>query len=157
MATNSAPERNHENEIWNPWAALWLSIIFTPVFGTMLQGTDLRHIGDEEGADAAFLWERSSMILLAIAAIIQPIAAIRPGWGLTLFIVDVVLLVGWAATCGVRHAIRIREAQRLSKHLVSVPTSKAITFGVLGLAAWTALFCIAKMFWQLIGVIPYTD
>ena len=57
MATNSAPERNHENEIWNPWAALWLSIIFTPVFGTMLQGTDLRHIGDEEGADAAFLWE----------------------------------------------------------------------------------------------------
>lgn len=111
MATNSAPERNHENEIWNPWAALWLSIIFTPVFGTMLQGTDLRHIGDKEGADAAFLWERFSMILLAIAAIIQPIAAIRPGWGLTLFIVDIVLLVGWAATCGFRHAIRIREAQ----------------------------------------------
>ena len=78
MATNSAPERNHENEIWNPWAALWLSIIFTPVFGTMLQGTDLRHIGDEEGADAAFLWERSSMILLAIAAIIQPIASCDP-------------------------------------------------------------------------------
>ena len=157
MATNSAPERNHENEIWNPWAALWLSIIFTPVFGTMLQGTDLRHIGDKEGADAAFLWERFSMILLAIAAIIQPIAAIRPGWGLTLFIVDIVLLVGWAATCGFRHAIRIREAQKLSKRLVSVPTSKAITFGVLGLAAWTALFYIAKMFWQLIGVIPYTD
>ena len=144
----------HDNEIWNPWAALVLSVIFTPVFGAMLHGTDLRHIGDREGADAAWCWERGSMWLLALAAVIQPIAAHKAGWSLLLFVTDMALLVGWAATCGVRHAMRIAEAERLSSHLVRVPFSRAISLGLLGVLAWFALFYTAKYIWMFAGVIP---
>ena len=144
----------HDNEIWNPWAALALSLIFTPVFGAMLHGTDLRHIGDRDAAATAWCWERGSMWLLAIAAVLQPIAAHRAGWGLLLFVTDMVLLVAWAACCGVRHAMRISEAEKLSKRLVRVPFSRAISLGLLGVLAWFALFYTAKYIWMFSGIIP---
>ncbi|MCI5851157.1 MAG: hypothetical protein MR009_06340 [Sutterellaceae bacterium] len=154
MAKGTVSSTDHQNEIWNPWAALFLSAIFTPVFGAMLHGADLRHIGDEEGAAAAWFWERGSMIVLGAAALLQPIAATREGWGLLLAAVDLFLLVLWAAFCGVPHARRISEAERLSKRLVRVSTSRAITVGLLGILAWYALYYIGKCAWELAGVIP---
>jgi len=154
MSSSTALPDRHADEIWNPWAALVLSLVFTPAFGTMLHETDLRHIGDDNAAASAYYWSRGSMILLAVAAVLQPIAAQRSGWEFLLFTVDAALFFAWAAACGVRHAIEISAFARESKKFRKVPMSKAITLGLLGLLAWAVLFHIAKTVWELAGVIP---
>ena len=154
MAKQPARMDPHANDIWNPWAALALSIIFTPAFGAILHETDLRHIGDEEGAASAYMWSRGAMALLAVAAIIQPVAAVRPGWELTLLAVDMGLLAAWALSCGFRHARLIAEVQRESRKFIAVPFGRAITLGLLGLMAWAVLFHIAKSLWTLSGFLP---
>ncbi len=154
MSSRTARDTSHDNEIWNPWAALALSVIFTPVFGALLHGTDLRHIGDKEGAVTAFVWERISMVLLAAAAVIQPLAAVRPGWQYFLLVIHFSLFILWAVFCGFRQARFISEAQRLSSRLTPVPVSRAVTLGCLGMLAWAALFQIAKSLWTLMNFIP---
>lgn len=154
MSSKTARPDPHANEIWNPWAAIFLSVIFTPAFGAMLHETDLRHIGDEESSAVAYLWARGSMTLLGIAAVIQPLAAARPGWELTLFAVDMALLAGWVLFCGVRHARFISEVLSVSNKFERVPFGRAITLGLLGLMAWAVLFHIARIGWQFAGLIP---
>lgn len=154
MAKTPARLDPHANEIWNPWAALALSLIFTPAFGTMLHETDLRHIGDDESAATAYMWSRGSMALLGVAAIVQPLAAVRPGWEMLLLCVDLGLLIAWVACCGFRHARLISEVQHESRKFTSVPFARAITLGLLGLMSWAVLFHIARFIWTYAGLIP---
>ncbi|MCG5031465.1 hypothetical protein MAF45_08430 [Mesosutterella sp. OilRF-GAM-744-9] len=154
MSRASPSPEFHENDIWNPWAALLLSVIFTPVFGTLLHETDLRHIGDRDGALTAHLWSRGSLALLTFAAVVQPLAAVRPGWELLLLAVDLGLLACWTACCGLRHALEISRTIRDVPKFRRMPMSRAITLGLLWLGAWTALFYIAKTFWEIAGLLP---
>jgi hypothetical protein len=80
MNPESAPgaQSNHETEgttsdtapaLWNPNAAASWSLIFTPIFGSIVQGKNWRALGETKKAEASARWTKISLTIFTIIAV----------------------------------------------------------------------------------------
>ena len=64
-------ESRHQNvSLWNPDAAGAWSILFSPIFGSILVRSNWRELGDEGKARSGTIWIWSSVFMLVLSAVI---------------------------------------------------------------------------------------
>lgn len=129
----SDPVDANPQAIWNPNAAAGWSLVFTPVFGTILQMLNWRALGEPQRAAIAKGWVVASCILLALS--LAPIQSEEVDRLLRL--VNFVYLVGWYFSAGRAQARYVNA--RLGASYPRKPWAKPLLLGLAGLLAVVAL------------------
>lgn len=82
--------------LWNPVAAVWWSLLFTPVFGSVVQMKNWHALGEHEKAGQAMIWSVSMAAVLIVASIIS---ALNPALSRIGNLTGLLVMVLWYVAC----------------------------------------------------------
>lgn len=124
--------------LYNPKWVCAASLLFTPIFGGLLQAKNWEQLGERDEARISRFWVRSSIWLVIVYLIMQVIFRHEPvmAWAGPWFLV--VLWAAWMITHGRK---QIRHVNALSAW-EALPFGKTMTIGILG--------------WVLYGMVSFT-
>ena len=134
-------ERDAAPALWNPGAAASWSLLFTPIFGTILHMKNWQALGEPEKADSSRKWAIANVvfILAVLAAAVtmpesKPVDALSRLGGLA-------MLVTWYFSSGKAQMAFVD--QRFGKNYPKRGWGKPLLFGLLGMVG---LFVVAAVF-----------
>ena len=112
MSKNKSGAANRP-ALYNPTAACVLALLFTPIFGALLQARNWDALGEHGRARASRMWVRTTLWLLFVFVIMQAVFQNEPfmQFGGLYFLVVTwaswMVTTGWKATCASSSAATI--------------------------------------------------
>lgn len=139
-------------KLYNPTAALALSLIFTPMFGAFLHGLNWRELGDDEAAARSMGWVRGTFFSFVLYLVVDPFLQSTVFGRYLLMAMLVGFWLSWAFSLGFKQIRLVRdfvkdrfEPQRLGK---------AIMLGAFGWVAFSAAAFTIMLFLHVTGIDP---
>lgn len=139
-------------KLYNPKWICAASLIFTPIFGGLLQARNWEQLGQKDEARTSRFWVRSSLWLVGLYLVMQllfrhePVMAYAGPWFLF------VLWGAWMLTHGRRQITYVRD---LVKDYEVLPFGKTMTMGVLGWVLYGMLSFTLTLALMLTGFEPF--
>jgi hypothetical protein len=128
--------------LWNPGAATAWSLLFTPVFGAILQMKNWQALGEPVQAARARTWAIGCAVytvLVSLASIVVPASAIFDRFAL---VSDLALLLVWYFANGRAQIGHVRK--RFGKTYLRRRWGVALSIGVSAFVAYLAIFTLAS-------------
>ena len=95
--------------LYNPTAACVLALLFTPIFGALLQARNWDALGEHYGARASRMWVRTTLWLLFVFVIMQAVFQNEPFMQFGGLYFLVVTWASWMVTTGWKQIGYVRE------------------------------------------------
>lgn len=141
-------------KLYNPKWICAAALIFTPIFGGLLQARNWEQLGMKDEARASRFWVRSSVWLVGLYLVMQtlfrhePVMAYMGPWFL------LVLWGAWMATHGRRQLAHVRD---FVKDYELLPFGKTMTMGILGWVLYGMLSFTITLALMITGFEPFEE
>lgn len=138
--------------LYNPKWICAASLLFTPIFGGLLQARNWEQLGERDEARLSRFWVRSSIWLVGIYLLMQVVFRHEPvmAWTGPWFLV--VLWGAWMLSHGRR---QLRFVSLNVKAYEPLPFGKTMTIGILGWVLYGMLSFTLSLALMLTGLEPF--
>ena len=123
--------------LWNPNAAAWWSIIFTPVFGAYLHALNWRALGDADREHASMNWVVGGGVLLVLFLIVDVVVPDGQGAGEASHAIEFAFLAVWYLMSGHAQARLVKE--KFGGDYPRMPWRKPLLMGLAGFGIYIGL------------------
>ncbi|MBO5658699.1 MAG: hypothetical protein J6S08_04610 [Duodenibacillus sp.] len=139
-------------KLFNPTAAVVLSLVFTPMFGAFLHGLNWRELGDDESAARSMGWVRGTFIAFVLYLVVDPFLQSMAFARYLMMAMLVGFWFSWALSLGFRQVRFVREF--VKDNYEPQRLGKAIMLGAFGWVAFSALAFTIMLFLHVTGLDP---
>ncbi len=124
------PSKSAIATIWNPNAAVYWSLLFSPAFGSYLQMLNWRALGEPEKAETSQNWFHVSLGMLFVYFLMGRFAADSYVTDIAIRVTSFIILLVWYFSVGGDQSTYVNE--KLGSSYTRKPWSKVVLIGVAG-------------------------
>lgn len=137
--------------LYNPVVCIILTLIFTPMFGALLQGFNWRTLNEPVLAEKSMAWVRVSFFTFVDYTIAEPFIRDIPVCRYLMIALFIGFWISWTLSMGIRQVTYIRRNRIAYKGKFF---GRAIMIGAFGWVAYTAFALTLVLFLHLTGIDP---